>query len=116
MEKTKKFSHFGGELNEGIRATLAMGDRINNFFTQAMGVTLSLHVQIIFYALIWVGTFNNYSKEQLRNLIQRMEELYQSDEGFKNQVDSIIESSTEFNKLLGEIGSKAKSLVSAIEK
>jgi len=116
LEKTKKFSHFGGELNEGIRATLDMGGRINNFFTQAMGVTLSLHVQIIFYALIWVGTFNNYSKEQLKTLIQRMEELYQSDESFKSQVDGIIEASTEFNQLLGEIGSKAKSLVSAIEK
>lgn len=116
LEKTQKFSHFGGELNEGIRATLEMGERINSFFTQAMGVTLSLNVQIVFYALIWVGTFNNYSKEQVRNLMLRMESLYQSDEGFRAQVDGIISSSEEFNQLLGEIGSKAKSLVKAIEK
>jgi F-type H+-transporting ATPase subunit alpha len=116
LEKTKKFSHFGGELNEGIRATLEMGERINNFFTQAMGITLSLNAQIVFYALIWVGTFNNYSKEQLKKLMMRMESLYQSDKEFRAQVDGIIEASSEFNKLLGEIGSKSKSLVSAIEK
>jgi len=116
LEKTKKFSHFGGELNEGIRATLDMGQRINSFFTQAMKSTYSLNVQIVFYALIWVGTFNNYDKEQIRNLMQRMEEKYQADEGFRSQVDGIISSSAEFNQLLGEIGSKAKTLVSAIEK
>lgn len=116
LEKTQKFSHFGGELNEGIRATLGMGERINSFFTQAMGTAFSLNVQIVFYALIWVGTFNNYSKEQIRNLMLRMEGLYQSDDGFKAQVDGIIEASAQFNQLLGEIGSKSKSLLSAIEK
>jgi len=93
-----------------------MGERINNFFTQAMGTTLSLNAQIVFYALIWVGTFNNYSKEQLKKLMMSMESLYQSDKEFRTQVDGIIEASSEFNKLLGEIGSKSKSLVSAIEK
>jgi len=116
LEKTQKFSHFGGELNEGIRATLDMGERVKAFFTQSMGATFSLGVQIVYFALIWVGTFNNYNRDQIKKLMLRMENLYQSDQGFRAQVDGIIQASPEFNKLLGEMGTKAKSLVAAIEK
>jgi len=116
LEKTKKFSHFGGELNEGIRATLEMGERINAFFTQAMGKTIALNVQIVYYAMVWVGTFNNYNKEQIKTTMIKMDNLYHSDKNFRAQIDGIISSSQEFNQMLGNIGGKAGDLLAAIEK
>lgn len=115
LEKTKKFSHFGGELNEGIKATLEMGDRINAFFTQAMKVTVSLNVQIVYYAMIWVGTLNNYNKEQIKATMVKMDKLYNSDEAFKAQIDGIVSGANEFNQMLGNIGSKAQGILTTVE-
>lgn len=114
LEKTKRFSHFGGELNEGIKSTLEMGDRINAFFTQSMGITISLNVQIIFYALIWVGNMNNYNKEQIVEMVIKMEEKYMSDEQYRKVIDELIISNKEFNSLLGTISSKSQVLLKGI--
>jgi F-type H+-transporting ATPase subunit alpha len=114
LEKTKKFSHFGGELNEGIKSTLDMGERINAFFTQAMGKTISLHVQIIFYALIWVGTLNKYNKEQIQNMVLAMENKYQQDDQYKKTIDQIIDGTNKFNNLLGKIGANSGKLLKGI--
>lgn len=114
LEKTKKFSHFGGELNEGIKSTLDMGERINAFFTQAMGKTISLHVQIIFYALIWVGTLNKYNKEQIQGMVLAMEDKYRQDEQYRKTIDDIITSTDKFNDLLGKIGANSSKLLKGI--
>ncbi len=115
LEKTQRFSHFGGELNEGIRSTLEMGNRVNAFFTQAMGKTVSLHVQIVFYALIWVGNLKNDSKEQIQLMVMNMEQKYQTDETYRSVVDDIVSSNDEFNTLLGSISSKANTLLKGVE-
>ena len=115
LEKQKRFSHFGGELNEGIKATLEMGERVNAYFTQAMGKTMSLNVQILFYALVWVGSMNNHTKEQIKKAALRMEEKYQTNSTFKSEVDSMVTTAGDFNKLLGDLSSKAAALVKAIE-
>jgi F-type H+-transporting ATPase subunit alpha len=114
MEKTKRFSHFGGELNEGIKSTLDMGERVKAFFTQAMGITISLNVQIIFYALIWVGTMNKYDNKQIRTMVLQMEQKYMTDEQYKKIINDLVSSNKEFNNLLGMISSKAPTLLKGI--
>jgi F-type H+-transporting ATPase subunit alpha len=114
LEKTKRFSHFGGELNEGIKSTLDMGERINAFFTQAMGTAISLNVQIIFYALIWVGTLNKYNKEQIREMVLKMEQKYQQDEQYRKKIDEIISTTDKFNDLLGKIGANGTYLLKGV--
>lgn len=114
LEKTKRFSHFGGELNEGIVATIEMGERINSFFTQPMGKTISLNIQIIFYSLVWVGSMNSYNKDQIQQMILKMEEVYRADSAYKTKVDQIIQSTEVFNDLLGVVSSNAQALLKNI--
>lgn len=115
LEKQSRFSHFGGELNEGIKATLEMGERVNALFTQAMGLTMSLNVQIVFYSLVWVGSLNSYTKEQIKRSAIKMEEKYQSDTAYKALVDGMVEGVEDFNKLLGDISGKAANLMKGFE-
>ncbi len=110
-EKQKRFSHFGGELNEGIKATLEMSERVDAFFTQPMGTTMSLNPQIIFYCLVWVGAFNTYSKEQIKSSALKMEAKYQTDSAYKSKLDGFVEGTQEFNTLLGQISGKAQELM-----
>ena len=111
LEKTKKFSHFGGELNEGIKSTLDTGERVNAFFTQAMGTTVALHVQMIFFAVIWSGALNNYSPEQIKAAVLKMDQTYQADQAYRTLIDGLVEGADDFNKLLGDIGSKSQQII-----
>jgi F-type H+-transporting ATPase subunit alpha len=114
LEKTKRFSHFGGELNEGIVATISMGERLNAFFTQPMGSTISLNVQIVLFSLIWVGNLNNYNKEQIQQLVLAMEEQYKSNQAYRSKIDQIVNSTEKFNDFLGVISSNANALLQAL--
>lgn len=114
LEKTSRFSHFGGELNEGIRATLEMGERINAFFTQEMGTIISLNVQIIVYTLIWSGSVNHLDKDQIRKMVLSFEDKYSKDEQFRQTIDTLIEGATDFNKLLADVTPQAKKLMEGI--
>jgi F-type H+/Na+-transporting ATPase subunit alpha len=108
FEKTQRFVHFGAELNEGIRATLSMGDRVLSFFDQPMGSVLHLNVQIVMFCLIWAGFFNDKNGVQIKQITQKAIKSYDTNMDFKKNVDELVESVKEFNELLGKIGAKSK--------
>jgi hypothetical protein len=79
-----------------------------------MGSTLSLNLQIAFYALIWVGTLNEKSKDEIKKIISAAEQKYQTDQSYKSLIDNLVESNEEFNKLLGDIGAQSQSLLKGL--
>lgn len=115
FEKTKRFSHFGGELNEGIKATLDTGARLDAFFTQTMGITVSLNVQIMLFCIIWIGALNQLDSEAIKAKIQAAENIYQQDATFKKTIDDTIASTDSFNDLLGKVGSVSKSVLERLK-
>jgi F-type H+/Na+-transporting ATPase subunit alpha len=114
LEKTQDFVHFGAEINEGIKSTLAMGERVMTFFNQPMGKIMELNVQIILFSLIWVGLLNNYDMSSLRVFMDKTAYQYHKDQEFKNRVDDLINSSSDFNVLLGKIAPIGSDLVNYI--
>lgn len=114
--KTERFIHFGAEVNEGIKSTLEMGERINFFFDQSMEEILDINVQIVIFSLIWTGILKEESQGKIKYYMHQSQKLYETDSKFKDTVDKLIDSCESFNDLLGKISSKYKTLFDYIER
>lgn len=107
-EKTKRFVHFGAELNEGIKSTLNMGSRILCFFNQGMSEVLDNNLQMFLFCMIWVGTWNTVSNEEMMKALDVLKYRYENDNSYKQKVLELISSSSDFNNMLGKISMSNK--------
>lgn len=57
-ERVENLSHFGTEVSDSVKNTLALGEKIQYFFNQPEGTTFSKEVYLVLFALIWLGIFN----------------------------------------------------------
>lgn len=114
--KTERFIHFGAEINEGIKSTLEMGKNVSFFFDQAMEEILSINVQIILFTLIWTGILKEESEGKIKFYITQAQKLYDKDANFRNSIDEMIISCTDFNQLLGKVSAKYKEILDTLDK
>ena len=113
--KTERFIHFGAELNEGIKATLEMGKRIDRFFNQTTEEIYSLPVQLIMFTLIWAQLLKNTTQGKIYFYKTQAEKLYRSDPKFKEKLDNLIKNCNDFNSLLGKVSATHKELINYME-
>lgn len=113
--KTERFIHFGAEINEGIRSTLAMGERMNFFFDQSVEEILDVNVQILVFGLIWTGVLGDVSEGKVKFYMTESQKLYQSDPKFKEKTDKIINTCNDFNQFLGKISAQHKEVIGYLE-
>lgn len=102
-EKIQNYVHFGAELSDSVKATLATGDRILHLFDQPLYKTNASQVQLFLFCSLWVGTWNNKTPEEMKKDIEKITDAYISNQGIREQINKFIESQDSFNKLLGEI-------------
>jgi len=114
-EKTQSFVHFGAELSDAVRTTLEMGDKILEFFNQAPDETLPVNLQIMLFSLIWVGVWNNLSKDELRETIDKIIKAYKSSEVVKNTFADYLKNAVDFNALLGKVSTDSNKILEVIE-
>lgn len=112
--KTQSFVHFGAELSEGVKTTLAMGDRILDFFNQSTDRILDMYLQIMLFCLIWVGTWNKVSVEQTRVEVNHVMAAYEENESIRQLFVEYVDSATDFNALLGRISAESGQILDAI--
>jgi F-type H+-transporting ATPase subunit alpha len=113
--KTERFIHFGAEVNEGIRSTLAMGDRMNFFFDQNVEEILDINVQILVFGLIWTGVLGDISEGKVKYYMTESQKLYQSDPKFKEKADKMIDTCSDFNQFLGKISAQHGEVIDYLE-
>jgi len=114
--KTERFIHFGAELNEGIKATLEMGKKLDQFFDQTTEEILSIDVQIFLFVMIWSGILKEETIGKIRFYRAQAQKLYDKDPIFRDKLKKIINSSDDFNSILGKISAQHKELVDYMEK
>jgi F-type H+-transporting ATPase subunit alpha len=114
--KTERFIHFGAELNEGIKATLEMGKKLDQFFDQTTEEIISMDVQILLFILIWSGILKEETSGKIMFYRSQAQKLYDKDPVFKDRVKKLISSSDDFNALLGKISAQHKELIDYMEK
>ncbi|MBN1162163.1 F0F1 ATP synthase subunit alpha [Patescibacteria group bacterium] len=105
--KTLSFVHFGAELNEGIKSTLNMGERLLTFFDQSMGKIYDMKVQLIVFSLIWTGIINIESNDDVNIIAEMCNSYYSTNSSFKALVDSVLVDEDDINALLGKMGQNA---------
>ena len=116
LEKTQRFIHFGAEVNEGVKSTLSMGDKVLTFFDQPMGKTIPLNVQMFSYSVIWTGVMGEMSSVDVFQFVSKVNKMYIENPQFRTMVDDMISQNEDFNTLLGKIGSQSKQLAEILKK
>ncbi|OGC51268.1 hypothetical protein A2709_02485 [candidate division WWE3 bacterium RIFCSPHIGHO2_01_FULL_43_9] len=112
LERTQSFVHFGAEINEGIKSTLTMGDRLTQgLFNQTSEEILPTNLQIVLFTLIWSQAFKDSDSKQLVVQRNKIIQSYKTDASYRTTVDKMVESCDELNKLLGLVSSKQTDLL-----
>ncbi len=112
LQKTQSFVHFGAEINQGIKSTLAMGEKLTKvFFNQMPGQILETNLQLLLFSLIWSQTLKAPTNEKLAEDCQKIITAYQTKPSYKSMVDDLIAECDDFNKLLGHVSAKQNDMV-----
>ena len=70
-EKMQSFIHFGAELNESVKATLATGEMIINFFNQAINEVVPINLQIIAFSMLWANLWKRQDTAVIRKQLHQ---------------------------------------------
>jgi F-type H+/Na+-transporting ATPase subunit alpha len=108
--KTLSFIHFGAELNDGIRSTLAMGDKLTTFFDQPMGKVYALEIQVFVFILLWSGMLPVTDSLGVSDLLKTTDDLYRDTKEFKDLLNEVLLENHTLNEAMGLIGKNIDSL------
>ncbi len=114
--KTERFIHFGAELNEGIKSTIEMGKKLDQFFDQTTEEIYSMDVQTILFVLIWSGLLKEETSGKIRFYRSKAQGLFDKDPEFRDKITKLIDSCEDFNSLLGKVSAKHKELIDYMER
>ncbi len=103
FKKTENFVHFGAEINEGIKSTLALGEKLNYLMSQKPGTSIELNLQIFLFSLMWSGIWNDLKGQDFISIVQKVMKNYEEKPEFRDEIRLLIESSNDFNQLLASL-------------
>lgn len=112
LEKTQSFIHFGAEINQGIKSTLAMGEKlIHGFFNQDSDYVIESNLQMLLFTLIWSQTLQTKTLDELKQQCKKIATRYHGDPAYKKTVDNMVNECDDLNKLLGLVSAKHMELI-----
>jgi len=114
-EKMQSFIHFGTELNENIKATLATGEKLIRFFNQRYREIVPIDLQLIFFVMLWGNVFEEKDFEVIEEIFEKILNAYEKNPKMKEQIDNLIKIDS-FNKLLAEVKKQSPQILSLAEK
>ena len=115
LSKTEDFIHFGAEMNEGIKSTMKMGEKIQTFLNQDLGIIRKLNAQVITFCLIWSGMYKDDPTADVNVFAEKISHKYISDKEFSTLVDTLINSSEDLNALLSQVGAKSVEILKYVQ-
>lgn len=73
FERLQNLSQFGAELSDNAKQTIQIGETIRILFSQSVELIVPLEVQIIFFAIVWLGLLSSDDlKEHLQSYRQNL--------------------------------------------
>lgn len=100
LEKLRQFMHFGAELSEETRRTLALGDQIQAFFDQPSDKAIPLNISALNLAAIWGGVWRELDEDNLKKEMNSIINSYLKNRNYENLIDNLIEGSENFESLV----------------
>ncbi|RJR15960.1 hypothetical protein C4579_01160 [Candidatus Microgenomates bacterium] len=99
LEELSKLMHFGVEISADVKNTLALGERINEFFRQSYERIIPLPMSVMIIAFLWFGRWKELTTPQMRQEMEKAISRYQSDNTYREFIDRILEESKSLSDL-----------------
>ncbi|NTV31610.1 hypothetical protein HGA91_06560 [candidate division WWE3 bacterium] len=100
-EKSQTYSHFGAELTDEVKQMIALGDRIHDLFDQHYNLIIPPDVQLILFALIWIGALSDKNTEALFEVRKKLIDIY-LDEHKRKKMTKVVQA-TSLDQLLKNV-------------
>ena len=114
-EKMQNFTHFGAELTESTKVTLAVADKVIQFLDQAISITMPINLQILLFSMLWDNILQNKNIVPIGKDVNKIIDSYKNKPGVSKMIDQIITDSKSFNDLLKVMREKGEQLLSSIK-
>jgi F0F1-type ATP synthase alpha subunit len=105
----QNLSHFGAELSDRIKIIMSNGDKIYKYFNQQYTIIVPADVQLVFFALLWIGFLDNF-EVPLEAARVNMINAYNSDPQLQQLFKTVL-SAASFNNLLGNVTKEKDKLI-----
>ncbi len=114
-EKMQNFTHFGAELTESTKVTLAVADKVIQFLDQAIANTMPINLQILLFSMLWDNILQNKNVEPIGKDINKIINTYLTKPEIGKAIDQTIADAKSFNDLLKVMREKGESLLSSLK-
>jgi F-type H+/Na+-transporting ATPase subunit alpha len=114
-EKMQNFSHFGAELTEASKVTLAVGEKVIKFLNQGPSTTMPINLQILLFSMLWNNILQNKNIESIGEDVANMIDNYNNKPNVRKTIDSAIDSSETFNDMLRIMREKEGELLTLLK-
>jgi F0F1-type ATP synthase alpha subunit len=102
--RLQNYARFGGEMSQSVKDTLFQGELLTKFFTWANSAASTIHIEIIIFALIWLGYFKKENANAMYSVRKNLTYSYSQPEGKAfittiSQAKSLKELEEQFKKV-----------------
>src|SRR5258706_882723 len=113
-DRMENFAHFGQEASESTKVILETGDRIIAFFDQKYSEVIPVNIQLMLFGMLWNKMWQDKPVDVMKQDMQKIIQLYKTNQGFRSQVDAFILKHESFNSMLGDLRQEAAILFSQL--
>jgi F-type H+/Na+-transporting ATPase subunit alpha len=114
-EKMQNFSHFGAELTESSKVTLAVGEKVIQFLDQGPSTNMPINLQILLFSMLWENILRNKNIDPIGIDIDKMIETYKTKPNVNKAIDEVIAEAKTFNNMLKIMQERGEELLSSLK-
>jgi len=114
-DKMQNFSHFGAELSESSKVTLAVGEKVIKFLGQGPSVTMPINLQMLMFSMLWNNILQNRNIDPIGGDVNKIIETYQAKSDASKIIDQTIAEAKTFNDMLKTMKEKGEMLLSSLK-
>lgn len=111
----QNFTHFGAELTESTKVTLAVGEKVIKFLDQEPVNTMPINLQLLLFSMLWNNILQNKNIEPIGQDISKIINSYKENQSLNKEINQTIEGAKSFNDLLKIMREKGEQLLSQLK-
>ncbi len=103
LSKIREFMHFGSELSDEVKKTLALGDMLDEFFSQKETGSVPASFGAFILAAIWGGFWVESTPAIMKQNMVKMYSKYTKNAEYKEKIDFLINEQNSFLRLADKV-------------
>src|SRR3989344_3797884 len=103
LGQLQQLLHFGVEISPEVKNSLALGEKINEFFKQPYEKNIPLAASLYIVAILWSGKWKEKNVGNVRNEVDKIVNRYLTDEAYRQRIERFIAKFQKFDSLILEL-------------